>query len=108
MNFNPRDNTDNHRLRRLHHAVCEDIPRIIAAGEDAVSRVNAVYTRYFAKSNQEDDYQGHVTSVYNMLFSRGRGGLNPLVGSFIVDNKGDTLPLARLFSAPCQATLLPS
>lgn len=86
LNFQTGVTADETHLRQLHNAMGLDMNHLLDAGEKAVSAVNKIYLRYFPRSDDEDDVQNHVSSVYNML---GNGnGLLPLVRTFTVDNRG--------------------
>ena len=89
LNFDPDKDVDRQHLRRLHTAICDDITRILPHALDSSNNINIIFARYFGM--QGEDFEGAVTSVYNRVFDFGK--LTPLVGGFIIDNKGIWAPM---------------
>ena len=87
LNFDPNNDNDKTHLAQLHDVIGFDLNELLASSEDAVSKINNIYLRYFPPSDVEDDFQGHVASVYEQLGTN--GGASPLVATFIVDNNGN-------------------
>jgi hypothetical protein len=91
LNFDPENADDQAHLVELHAIFGYDLMELLASSEQSVGDVNAVYLRYFPPSDDEDDFQGHVSSVYNQMGTN--GGASPLVATFIVDNLGKELKI---------------
>ena len=88
LNFDSTNDNDKTHLGQLHDDVMKfDLKMLLANTPDAAAKANKIYLRYFAKSDDEDDFQKTVASVYNMLGDN--GGPSELVKTFIIDNKGN-------------------
>lgn len=91
LNFNPEDETDKAHLETLHDVLCIGEMRAVSSyAEGAAARALAPYKRYFAVSDEEDDFQSHVKDVLHLIAGESStdGAVGSIVGTFVVDNLG--------------------
>ncbi|KAL8919541.1 MAG: hypothetical protein Q9208_006733 [Pyrenodesmia sp. 3 TL-2023] len=89
VNFNSDDDTDRVRLQKLHDVICIGEMRAISSyGQRSASDLLAPYRRYFAESDDEDDFQTHVKDVLGLIAgtSSTDGAIGSVVETFVVDN----------------------
>ena len=100
LNFNPDDATDNAHLQTLHDIICGGEMRAISSyGQYSAQNAEAPYKRYFPESDDEDDFQTHVSDVLGLIAgtSSTDGAIGTVVGTFVVDNLG-IIPLCSFLS----------
>ena len=92
LNFNPELEADKAHLETLHDVLCIGEMRAVSSyGEAAAERALAPYKRYFAVSDEEDDFQTHVKDVLHLIAGESStdGAVGSIVGTFIIDNLGE-------------------
>ena len=69
-------------------------------GQYSAQNVEAPYKRYFPESDDEDDFQTHVSDVLGLIAgtSSTDGAIGTVVGTFVVDNLG-MIPLCSFRSS---------
>lgn len=92
VNFNSDDDTDKVHLQKLHDVICSgEIRAISSHGLVSARDLLAPYRRYFAESDDENDFQTHVKDVLGLIAgtSSTDGPVGSVVKTFVVDNLGE-------------------
>ena len=93
LNFNKDDPIDKAHLKKLHDVICSGEMRALSSyGAGSAERNLAPYKRFFPPSDDEDDYQKHVSGVLNLITgtSSTDGAIGSIVEKIIIDNKGSS------------------
>ncbi|KAK7062283.1 hypothetical protein R3P38DRAFT_2834433 [Favolaschia claudopus] len=89
LNFNPDDDTDKGHLEALHGVICSGEMRALSSnGQVSAKAGDAVYQRYFPLSEDDEDTQDKVSSVFALIAgtSSTDGMIGAVVAGMVVDN----------------------